>query len=438
MSSEYMVLIGVDFGSSTTKVCYRILGGSIDKKAIVRFPQFGDDEHSFLIPSMVYATPDKKYLSIRPFGGCIALKYFKSNLLGAHSDQLKKYSQLLCSFFLAHVLSEAMAYIREKEVKLLADEEPVLMVNVGIPVERDEPTLRQKYEEIIRVAIASCDMDFVLSRVFVSQWNTFFDGHKGHVSRRIYFELHPEILAEVVDVFEDPEMEEGLSMIVDVGSSTMDIAVVDLDRHSFSGIYAVDFVSAKVVKLGVDETIKILKKHSDSLACSFRDVLLLDTYHDDSQRIMRKISTAVHGLENISGTLDKKFFGAIASVYMVAADSSMRNKLNDMSYMPIYFLGGGGCYSWYLHLPKLAYDENKLRNCNLPKFRQMKTLSPLDLQNITEDQYSRFRVAFGLLYPETMLKVTGMPWHFETIRPYMGNVNIHGRLEARLRERYGN
>jgi hypothetical protein len=435
------ITIGFDFGSSTTKVCYRLEADRLDKQGVVRFSNETSSSGSLFRDSVVYISSDLQYIGWKPFKDSRPFPFFKSLLIDHHSDPRKGETiREICAYFLASVLATCMQYIQYAESKHLNNKEIRWLLNFGLPVERNQPDLEASFKEVVNVAILLNDVVHFHPIIRMERWKVLYKDYIQKVPEGIYATFTPELLAEVINVFEDPEVEQGLSMIIDVGSATVDIAVVDLDRRSSEAFYLVDFISAKVGALGVDSTARMLGSHNSSKSyAELKESLQLEKHFSCVYNMLKDLNLEIKGLEGYGDSLLNKFRGLLAATCMDAKATSILPRLKSMRSIPLYLLGGGNTYHWYKFWPKDVHSDRLLR-CGIPRFSYQQLYCQKSLPSVDQSNLHRFRVASGLTKQETMLKVSGYPWHFDRFEhhPFKQMVMDHDSLELIKREKYGN
>lgn len=433
------VTIGLDFGSSFTKVCYRLQGDRVDKRGVVEFSKTVSEPQNVLLKSVVYISTDGRSMSFYRFGNYSPIQFIKSDLTEKYMDpEMGENIKELCSLFLAGTIGFSKRYIETNEARLLEGKEIVWILNVGIPVDQNEPQLEDVYQEVIKIAVLRSQV--VLENITIPRkyWSKLYQISANKEQNEMLVLLTSELLAEVIDVFEDPEIDEGMSMIIDIGSATVDVAVVNLDRSSSYGFDLVDFVSAKVSLLGVDSLVKYIdRSEAPKLETDFKHALLSEKYFKQIFNILSDIDIDSVDLNFYGKSLLNKFRGIIADTCLKVKKTYMNSMLTRSNTMPIYLLGGGNIYYWYKKWPEDAYTA-RLKNCNLPKFDYKEINRTPQFPQISPNSYHRFRVASGLLKFETSLRVSGYPWHFvpEERKEKITNYNRY-RLEEIQREKYG-
>lgn len=435
---DAIVTIGLDFGSSTTKVCYRVQSPDIDKNGVVKFSGKDVSPDGLLLDSVVYVAGDWQYLGHKEFAFSKKVRYLKADLIARfqESKDIETHKRV-CSYFIAYVIGAAKDYIEKHEERILSKHQVIWIVNIGVPVDHDGVGLEKIYREMAQVAVLHHREAFRFYLISTERWQKYYESVKEIPIKNVDYYLTPELLAEVTDVFEDPEVDEGLSVVIDVGSATVDIAVVGLNRHSSDAQHNVDFIAAKVGALGVDNTVRYIQSRQETNKdFPTKNALMDQSMFTEIYKLMHDNPYQIHGLEGYGHNLADIFHGVFSELLMKVKDSASGKLFTAMRSVPLYLLGGGNCYYWYQQWPEAAHRA-RLSQCGVPKCDHQKLHHQPDIENLEKQMQHRFRVASGLLRMETMLKVTGYPSHFRRDDYPTTKVNLHERLEARMAERYG-
>jgi hypothetical protein len=435
---DVIVTIGLDFGSSTTKVCYRIQSPEIDKNGAVRFSGNDATSNGLLLDSVVYIAGDWQYLGHKEFAFSKKVRYLKTDLIARfeESKDIETHKRV-CSYFMAYVIGAAKDYVENHEARILNRHQAIWIVNIGVPVDHDGVGLEKIYREMMHVAVLHHREAFRFYLISRERWQGYYESSKDRPLKDMHIHLTPELLAEVTDVFEDHEVDDGLSIIVDVGSATVDIAVVELDRHSSDVQHNVGFIKAKVEALGVDNTVRYIQsKQGTDSDISIKKGLMDQSLFTEIYKMMHDHPYELRGLGGYGNNLVDIFHGVFSELLMEVKKTSSGNQFSAMRSIPLYLLGGGNCYYWYQQWPEAAHRA-RLSHCNVPKCDHQNLHHHPDIENLEKNMHHRFRVASGLLRMETMLTVTGYPSHFRMDNYPTTKVNLHERLEARMAEKYG-
>jgi hypothetical protein len=386
----------------------------------------------------VYVAGDSQFLGYKECAFSKKVRYLKTDLIARFkkSENIETHKRV-CSYYIAYVIGAAKAYVEKQEERVLSRHQVLWIVNLGVPVDHDGIELHRVYEEMVNAAVLYYKEVFRFYLISMERWKGYYDSSKGKQLKDVHYHLTPELLAEVTDVFEDTEVDEGLSIVIDVGSATVDIAVVSLDRHTSDAQHNVDFIAAKVDPLGVDNTVRYIQsKQGTDKSLPIKKALLDQSLFTEVSKLMRDNSYEILGLGNYGNSLEEIFHGVYAELALDVRKSSSGTRFAAMKTVPLYLLGGGNCYYWYHQWPEAAHRA-RLAHCNVPKCDHQSLHHQPDVEHLEKNMLHRFRVASGLLRMETMLKVTGYPSHFRRDDYPTTKVNLHERLEARMAERYG-
>ena len=252
------VFLGVDFGTSFTKIAFQVLPSAI--KNIISIPYETADNPFF--PSVVYFDPTTKSLSWSKEPDTIEVKYFKYAMafdeLGFPVAQQmqcgdSKQAAELCSIFYLACLFHAVRSTIEACV--LQHGEPATSlrwaVNMGMP------TKSIRNERIVSV----------YTNVLQCAWELSFDSSVDSYRMNItdlcrkrsellksqtvaHINVVPELFAEVLLYHQNPNIPAGLYTVVDIGGGTMDVSTFKKDREEKK--WVVFCMSESVAPLGVE------------------------------------------------------------------------------------------------------------------------------------------------------------------------------------------
>lgn len=233
------VYIGLDFGTTYTKVAYRVGGDNDDRKYSVSF--IGDNgKQTFYKPSiLIFDSSDNTLL----FEGgvenrnCSKVRFFKITML---VDCLKKNRSLnsdsvpyiatnkerLCSvFFLAWIIHYSKKKICEEQKLNISDID--WCINLGVPLVRNDAmgeSRREICREVLNVAFALEREGMLENRMSLTELDVFYTRHHElRDNRRL--NVVPELYAEVLMYQQDNNVPNGFYAVVDIGGGTSDVAV---------------------------------------------------------------------------------------------------------------------------------------------------------------------------------------------------------------------
>ena len=251
------VFLGVDFGTSFTKIAFQVLPSAV--KDIISIPYETADNPFF--PSVVYYNPITESLSWNKEPDTIEVKYFKYALAfkeldipaakQMQCDNSKKAAELCSIFYLACLFHTVRRTI---EPYVLHHGEPPTSlrwaVNMGIPTKSIKNEIVDIYKNVLQCAWAlSFDSSVDSYRMTVSDLcKKRSELLKSHIGAHL--NVVPELFAEVLLYHQNPNIPEGLYTVVDIGGGTMDISTFQKARREKK--WTVFCMSESVAPLGVE------------------------------------------------------------------------------------------------------------------------------------------------------------------------------------------
>jgi hypothetical protein len=268
------VQVGLDFGTSGTKVAYRRLDDSR-----VRALDFEHDlEHfpSFVLPSVAEVFPGKGLVfgveaanilvnhglekGLRNLKVILAGKHdmghrdegsaalFEKNLgpLRARLGNLAE--EYICSLFLAHVISESKRQIMRQPA--LENSDPDFAWNVCLPIDHIENSDLWKVFQKVLACSELCVSEWEVlakSSFEFGKWKLLWDKAEYGPSPKISYERQnpsarvfaiPESVAQVASYLESQAKESGLHALIDFGAGTTDVSIFNLSLNEKCYWYA--------------------------------------------------------------------------------------------------------------------------------------------------------------------------------------------------------
>lgn len=245
------VFIGLDFGTTFTKIAFRLL--PTVRGWLYRLPYSRERRDPFF-PSELRFHPAGRNLSwtLGNHPGGDPVRYFKyalafdSRNIGFQIAETMglavQEAAFHCSaFFLGCVLRS----VRDRIMNWIHDEHKEIdavrwAVNMGIPAKTiGNANLRDRYLRVLRTAWNMSFRDCCQCGVVpIGALPPVVSGSDGelHPDRAAYLNVFPELFAEILNCVQNPNMPNGLYTIIDVGGGTMDVATfkksLNADRHS--------------------------------------------------------------------------------------------------------------------------------------------------------------------------------------------------------------
>lgn len=414
--------LGIDFGTSFTKVCFRDVG--TEESSVIPFetPPAG----AFIPTVVAIDTAGRLFLGdqIPHRVSVTRVPYLKMRLAGLHlGDDLGTVGGVelgsaaaagaLSSWFLASVLRRSQEWIGRNEGARLKNRTPVWSANVGVPVEYCDSGAIKTFNDVLGVAWLWLTSGSIPP--------TLFDALAAYErSARVLpehttdFHAVPEIAAAVHSFVISRESVPGVYVYFDVGGGTVDGVAFNL--VNMSGERRINFYSGRVEPLGIAAFAQALGggARDDSASDLVQRILRLadkDAAEDFAQKIRLLVGNVVMTAKVKDGRdwqrdafrgseFDRKFIGTLDSSRMVPL---------------VVFLGGGGARSeWYQAAIGSTYQRFRQDNAGIPPYKLLEVPRPADLsmRGLPDDEFRRFAISYGLSIPAGEAPEVGLPSQF--------------------------
>ncbi len=425
--------IGVDFGTTFTKVCYRDVG--LEISGIVTF---GDRLlESGIIPSYVtidsdgelgVATADPlkesqhivRYLKMHLAGMSISDE-ISSDIL-ADMDSIKA----LSAFFLSKIVEQAQNEIKDREKAKIVGRDIIWTGNVGVPVEHYDSSSISVFREVFAVA-----WEWAQSKSIPSDLNSVIKGYKATADAvdlpKSGMQAVPEIAGAIHSLVERKSAEEGIYIYVDIGGGTLDSVVFRFMRPD--GEPKINCYSGRVAALGVEQLVSAI----EAVSSVSREKLMNAIVSSDSSAIL-EIKTGE--LDDILKTEEDKLRRIFAPGITQAKRKDRRDwsregiqpeswqrytsgAISNSNMVPlVIFTGGGAANSnWYIKTLNSTHYRHGLENVGIPpfSFEMVPNPSGIRLDNIGVNNFHRFSIAYGLSFPYLEITEFTPPTQFEEL-----------------------
>lgn len=261
---ELFINLGIDFGTSSTKVVARFpLEPGEPTFAIpapspcrvVDFPHLwrtalwiNQDGTASMWPvphSRVDATLKQDLLLNRPYA---------TYTNDANASQMNR--EQAATAYLAYVIRYVRGWLRMNRPQAFVQRKPVWRINVGMPTASfDEPKLANLYRKVASAALLLADLDIQIetaaTELVLEDLEILESGQNIEKAQELGVGVVPESAAEMTGFAKSPQVAKGLYMLIDVGALTLDVSMFNLDSSSESPqVYS--FMDAQVRPLGVE------------------------------------------------------------------------------------------------------------------------------------------------------------------------------------------
>jgi hypothetical protein len=413
--------LGIDFGTSFTKVCYRDVGTEESGVAAV-----GHGFKKALVPSVVAVSrTGHLYLgdNAKAPKSAVLVPYLKMRLAGAPIGGtlpvIAKFdlnqpecTKVLAAWFLASVIVRSQEWIALHETDRLTNRKPVWSANIGVPVEHFDSMVLKTFEEVLGVAwlwvkegqVPACLQDAMV-------------GYGSTVSRLkeevTDFHAVPEIAAAVQSFVMSREALPGIYVYFDIGGGTVDGVAFNYLNHG--GDRKIHFYSGKVEPLGISAIAALIGEPASGVDAGKLESLLRNcsqtTQDDFVKRIRRVVGEVVMTAKQKDGRnwqedaiqstdYERKYIGQLSTKRMRPL---------------IVFIGGGGSKSsWYSAAIASTYTAFQHHNAGVPPYKLLEVPRPKDfsMPKVGNDDFTRFAISYGLSVPYGEGPEIGLPSQF--------------------------
>jgi hypothetical protein len=436
---ELYLNLGIDFGTSFTKVCFRDIARNYSE--LVTFTDGTTQLEEALLPTKIGILPNGTLIAgltatewqayesqVETTVELIKMRLANLDLPqevnGWRLEQLPALDQPemvenLCAYYLSRVINRTQHWIRCHKSDLLINQRIVWSANVGVPVAYCDSPALARFEKVLSLA-------WLLSNEPQTEWFTLenlatqMDELRSRLNSTSAIDCFaiPEIAAEAWSFFNSREADDGFYVFLDIGDGTLDGTAFYYYRED--GEPNVNFYTAKVEPLGVTALSRLLAAELNQSASTVKATLqnaqsdLMATIH--SSRSRRQIQQLVAAV--IWNAKQEHFKHFPNGLRPGAVKSDFRDQLK-------VFLGGGGSkMAFYSQTITATHAEFKQQNAGIPPYALKLLPVPKDLtmNQVSEGEFHRFAVGYGLSLPVYEGAKVCLPSQVSAYRPQRGRV----------------
>lgn len=407
------VVIGLDFGTSCTKVVIR--DPVLRKAWAVPFGELAVKGNAYLLPTKLVVGNGSASLS-GPGRIVLDLKLqlmakpdAPVTQLGASGDAPTP--RQLCGAYLALVLRRARAWFAAEHADLYRGVEPAWKVNVGIPsCTVSDAAQADAFEQVGRAA-------WHLSlRGEPLKWSDVVSADQASRGRSFNFGLtpaslhvYPEIAAEVTGYARSDARLPGLHLMIDIGASTLDISTFML--HEGDGTDNVGFLQTEVQKLGAFYLHRHrVKSLSRVISSRFNPLDIFKPTPDDIHEMLPSDAEVVAIDTQFSDAARGLLSDVIVTTKKRRASGEPQFQLNEPKALPVFVCGGGSQLRFYQEVIR-KFDEalTKARFVGRLDIQPLPVPPQLEVPDLPASDYHRLAVAYGLSFRHLDLPTVTAP-----------------------------
>ncbi len=377
------VSFGIDFGASTTKVIIRNKLG-VNKpswRALVFGAHFACEENSnnTLAKSEVYIS-DTGRISLGKKGvlGWKARPYFKAVLVDIENYTKDLDEVYYAIFFIATILKTFEEHLKRAYPPAMYSAID-LHITMGMPIRGEVGRLSQVFTNILHIAdelkenkgiLLSEGMDF-------EKWKSLCrECHAQKKSPNPYLFVRPELYAEVTGLFNSSYGPRDRALVIDVGSATLDIALVYTQPPLMPYLY---IPIAEVAPLGIEVAASRLISSNPTIFSdlqSAREYLIRLSKKNVDDKVLRRVV-----LDLLQSCIPK----------IQRVETTIFGETQVEPIISIYFYGGGRDSKWFKKIiSHVTNSGQKGINFIAPKM-QLEIIP-----RVPHDLLHRFQVSYGL------------------------------------------
>ena len=260
---DLFVVVGLDFGTSSTKVIVRLPFEPGEPTIAIPAPapcRSGDDP--FLWQTVLWVQGDGTFLPW-PEPGADVLSALKQGLIQGRGETAIPTSGALeitrtdaGVAYLTFVIRYVKGWLRVNRPDYFRGRRPVWFVNVGMPTASyDDLQISKPYRRIAAAALQLAKVDSPVTleavKLFLDDLHVVEAADSDDAAEALGVAVFPEAAAEMTGFVKSARNAPGLYLLVDVGAMTLDVCMFRLNQHaSQTNRYA--FMAAQVRPLGVD------------------------------------------------------------------------------------------------------------------------------------------------------------------------------------------
>lgn len=402
-------VLGLDFGTSSTKVVIQNPTLASGRAVAVPFNNLSHPSTPYLLPTTLFFESDDKFTLDESSGG-LAVEEIKVRLM---EHPAEREAVIWCGAYLALAIREARTWFLNSQYNEIGNRRLRWSMNLGIPsagYDDDEVALgfRRAASLAWRLSLAERSIDIQLAHDFEGM----------DVDPEIDLVVVPEVAAEVVGYARSPRRRNGLHVLMDVGATTLDVCSFVLDERDGADRY--NLLTAIVSELGAR---KLHLARIDALQKA--DIQVhpgVLKWEDYLAPIPDKLDQYV-----VNGTIPQKLMDAnesfqgrsVTPLMTTLVDLKRTRDPNSAALrdgLPIFLCGGGSQMLFYQSVVTesnrrftAAYAVGRLVPMSLGK------PSNLINQDVDDVSFSRLAVAYGLSFDSLDIGEIQRPSEIEDI-----------------------
>ena len=406
------VVMGFDFGTSSTKVVLQTPYHNNQRAFAVDFDEAAHASNKYLLPSILWVSQDGT-TSLKQLPGYRKYSRFKLDLIEGPDSKKYDESLVLATAYLANAFRFAREWFLNSQKTLYSEYTLRWAVNVGLPSENyANKLISESYQRIASSAW----------RLSLHDSITLNDAKKVMDCKDKEEELDdrdgaditciPEVAAEVVCYARSDMRREGLHVLVDVGAGTLDICSFIL--HEKEGDDHYELLTASVDQLGamILHEARINEIINNNLSPIFSNGYdWINKIPDNvNEYVVTKDVSTIDKLKNVDNKHLQQCCKVLKTMIVKLKTKRDPNSRVWKNMLPIFIAGGGSNMQHYKDLISTLNEwlkEFYIECCGIEN-RSLQHPQNL-IADIDAKEYHRLAVAVGLSFPDTDIGEVARP-----------------------------
>ncbi len=419
--------LGIDFGTSFTKVCFRDIGR--DRSEVVTFAEGQAHLEEALLPTKIGILADGSLLAgltaaewevlEQPLQ--TSIEYIKMRLADLDISQeserwrLERFPELdrpdmvenLCAYYLSWVMARAQSWIRLNKPELVENQKVEWSANVGVPVAYCDSPAIARFEKVLFLAWLLVN-EPQTERFTLESLSEHLNRLRSQIDETIDCHAIPEISAEVWSCLNSREFDDGFYTFFDVGCGTLD--GVSFRYWRDRGEPKVDFYSGLVKPFGVSAITQSLAAELNLPPVRIKNTIFNG---NGSPSIQLNPTQSRRQIQRLVGEVVIDGYQRHGTHRPIFKDAVCQSGLN------VLIGGGGGWTDFYQRAILDTHADFRQNTAGIPSYIQRNIPIPKDLtmNGLTLQEFHRFSVAYGLSIPAGEAPEVRLPSVMANVKP---------------------
>lgn len=412
--SEIDVVIGLDFGTSASKVVIQAPDLPGKPCFAVDFGKHGYTANPYLLPSKLWVAPDKtcslevaenaKLVTSIKLPLFIKSKGFMS--VEKFAKEFPDFEEIAASY-LALLLKCSKKWFLEKQGDIIGKNAKINWhLNLGVPTicieENEEKRIFTKVGKVAWILSTSLKKKAISlndANLEFKQWDEGVSWEENE--EKCSFELIPEIAAGAIGYAKSDNRINGLHLVVDIGASTVDVCCFNLDKNKGDDYYELKHAIVKdlgTIMLYNTWVNAFLKTNIHHIKKNYLEQDPIKNLNEDSSMFYVPIDL----LEKVKVEANKRFRKELELLFrdVIWTTKQKRDQINPIwskGLLPIILIGGGSKMDFFAsevnNINKWITKNSRTEGARIIVPPVLKSLRNLDA-NL--DYHHYFYVAWGL------------------------------------------